>query len=192
VLAHHGVLLVGEQAGLVEDAARHAQLADVVEQPAVMELLVDPGREAHLAGDLDAERGDAFRVPHRPRGLGVDGAGQRLERAEVQGLELAELPLHLGGHQVERCAERFELVAARDFDPRREVAPAAPGRHVAEPIERLERSPDLTQAHPGDARQRQFSRRSCTPRHTPGDTPGVIGGRRARVSWVPVRRPARP
>ena len=135
MLAHHLPLFVGQRAVLAQDGVRHRDLADVVEQGAVLqhlELLGSRPQDA-LAEDA-AVIGDAHAVPaghavapvHGPperfEGLAIGGLEQRVQRAEVGGvrqqllvgaLELQDLPCKLGFGSLPLDVEAVELFGVR-------------------------------------------------------------------------------
>ena len=74
---HHHPLLAGQPLLLQQDAVRHADLADVVEQAAPLEGLQLRLRYVHLAPDVDRDLLDPLAVLAGERVALVDGPRQR-------------------------------------------------------------------------------------------------------------------
>ena len=96
VVLDEGVLLVVESAGLLEDGVGHADLADVVQQCGVGELLDMLRDPAQRAGQLARVLGDARRMAPGVLVLGVDGERQRMHCVERH---LLDLQLSLAGER---------------------------------------------------------------------------------------------
>ena len=115
-------LLLRQLAGLTEDGVGNVDLADVVEQPALLEPLpsaVVAGRVLHLPGDRQRVLGDPARVAGGVAVLGVHQLRHRLQRLEDDQLALSEEPrvvdrhrglgAELGRHPLVVLAERLPL-----------------------------------------------------------------------------------
>ena len=81
VPAHDPELVVGERAGLVQNQARHTELADVVQERRAPNLADLLARIAHDLGDRHTRRGDAARMLKGPRRLRVDDQRECLRHA---------------------------------------------------------------------------------------------------------------
>ena len=129
------VLRRREAAGLVEHEVLDADLPDVVEQAAQVQVALDLVGQAHLPAHADGDAGHPLTVPASVRVLGVDGgrqaADQFVERllearvgadlAPVVGQQLVAEGTH--GRRVQLAAlvpERVDLVEEQDA---RSVAP---------------------------------------------------------------------
>ena len=77
---HQHPLLAGQPLLLEQHPVRHADLADVMEQPAPLQRLQLPLRDMHLPPDVDGDLLDPLAVLARERIPLVDGTGQRPDR----------------------------------------------------------------------------------------------------------------
>ena len=94
MLLDHLELLVGQRARLVDQRVGDRDLADVVEDPAVAEVLDRRLRQVELAPDVDGQLGDRARVVGRVAVLRLEGRGERLGRPDHR---LGELVVEVGG-----------------------------------------------------------------------------------------------
>ena len=96
---------------LLEQAGRHGDLAEVVDQPGPAQALLLGCREPEAAGGPGGQAGDPVRVGTAPRGLQVGEVGQRLAhgQAPVTGQLIDRGPRRTRQH----VGERDRLIAVR-------------------------------------------------------------------------------
>ncbi len=134
VPAHLGPLLVVERSPLVEDPVRHAQLADVVQQPGPVEVAPGPLVEPEQHGQPDGDARHALGVPRRVGRLGVDHGRERLRhpveprpgRASRRGRSGSHAPTRGCSSEAQNnvvVLERAEHVGEHRVEPR--AAPRA-------------------------------------------------------------------
>jgi hypothetical protein len=149
VRLHQAPLLVGERPGLAEHFVRDRDLADVVQQEAVLqrglvgEHGVDRVRQLRRVALHAARVGAGTRVlplqraRERRDGLGVG----RLEQSALPALELDQMPQVAGVEQ--------ELLLVRACESRSEAEAGMPGRDPFDDREQLERPERLAQERVG-------------------------------------------
>src|SRR5215472_17923668 len=100
--SHHARIVVGERAGLAQDALGYGDLAEVVEKPRVSDGRRFPAPAACRLGEPTREGGDTVRVTSRVLVLGFERVGETKQALEDRALQAAVCLL-----QVNRIGERL-------------------------------------------------------------------------------------
>ncbi len=111
VLAHDLFFVVGERAGLAENAVGDSHFADVVEESGASENGQVRGGNGHGLGDGDSEGGDALAVAFGFGVFQVESAAQGFESVVVGLFELSERTGEFRGALLDLVLE-LELVTA--------------------------------------------------------------------------------
>ena len=104
MLAHQRPLLRLQSGALAQDRLRHADLADVVEQPGLRHHLDLVAGDAQDHAEPPAPRAHALGVAPRVRILGLERVGEAEQRLADRAAELVIEPLHVLG-----VAQRLQL-----------------------------------------------------------------------------------
>ena len=115
VLLDVSIFLVGELAGLLQDAVVHADLADVVQQAHQVEVALVVRRHLQLLADPHGDPGHPLGMARGVRVLGVDRGGQGADHAEEEVLQVRVAPRvrPLGADQRGDREQRVQVLVGR-------------------------------------------------------------------------------